>query len=131
MGFRPSCFTCIAHLYLHYTLLVSHTYASYIRHWCIFFHCEIQYNLSVFLIWYQSHCFDFFFAVLSSLLLFQTHNWFRLYNCCCSHSPLNLWHVLVIVSGSGPVAIVIQSLETIAIPLPLWSLLRLCFCKYH
>ena len=36
MGFRPNCFTCIAHLY--YTLLVPHTYASYIRHWCIFFH---------------------------------------------------------------------------------------------
>ena len=38
MGFRPNCFTCIAHLYLYYTLLVPHTYASYIRHWCIFFH---------------------------------------------------------------------------------------------
>ena len=25
-------FTCIAHLYLYYTLLVPHTYASYIRH---------------------------------------------------------------------------------------------------
>ena len=32
MGFRPSYFTCIAHLYLYYTLLVPHTYASYIRH---------------------------------------------------------------------------------------------------
>ena len=31
-------FTCIAHLYLYYTLLVQHTYASYIRHWCILFH---------------------------------------------------------------------------------------------
>ena len=131
MGFRPSCFTCIAHLYLYYTLLVSHTYASYIRHWCIFFHCEIQYNLSVFLIWYQSHRFDFFFAVLSSLVLFQTHNCFRLYYCCCNYSPLNLWRVLVIVSGSGPAAIIIQSLETIAIPSPSWSLLRLCFCRYH
>ena len=42
-------FTCIAHLYLYYTLLVPHTYASYIRQWCIFFHSEIQYNLPVFL----------------------------------------------------------------------------------
>ena len=32
MGFKPNCFTCIAHLYLYYTLLVPHTYASYIRH---------------------------------------------------------------------------------------------------
>ena len=38
MGFRPNCLTCIAHLYLYYTLLVSHTYASYIRHWYIFFY---------------------------------------------------------------------------------------------
>ena len=38
MGFRSSYFTCIAHLYLYYTLLVLHTYASYIRHWCIFSH---------------------------------------------------------------------------------------------
>ena len=40
MGFRPNCFTCIVHLYLYlyYTLLVPHTYASYIRYWCIFFH---------------------------------------------------------------------------------------------
>ena len=37
-GFRPNCFTWIAHLYLYYTLLIPHTYASYIRHWCIFFH---------------------------------------------------------------------------------------------
>ena len=32
MGFRPNYFTCIAHLYLYYTLLVPHTYVSYIRH---------------------------------------------------------------------------------------------------
>ena len=131
MGFRPNYFICIAHLYLYYTLLVLHTYASYIRYWCIFFHYEIQYNLLVFLTWYHSHCSDFFFAVLFSLVLFQTHNCFRLYNCCCNHSPLNLWRVSVIVSCFGLVAAVIQSLETTAIPLPLWSLLRLCFCKYH
>ena len=40
MGFTPNCLTCIciAHLYLYYTLLVPHTYTSYIRHWCIFFY---------------------------------------------------------------------------------------------
>ena len=32
MGFRPNYFTCTAHLYLYCTLLVPHTYASYIRH---------------------------------------------------------------------------------------------------
>ena len=32
MGFRPNYFTCTTHLYLYYTLLVPHTYASYIRH---------------------------------------------------------------------------------------------------
>ena len=46
MSFRLNCFTCIAHLYLYYTLLVPHTYASYIRHWCIFFHRKIQYKTS-------------------------------------------------------------------------------------
>ena len=46
MSFRPNYFTCIAHLYLYYTLLVPYTYASYIRHWCIFFHREIQYKTS-------------------------------------------------------------------------------------
>ena len=40
MGFRPNCFTCLAHLYLYYTLLVSYTYASYMRHWCIFSYYE-------------------------------------------------------------------------------------------
>ena len=44
MCFRPNYFTCTAYLYLYYTLLVPHTYASYIRHWCIFSHYEIQYN---------------------------------------------------------------------------------------
>ena len=33
-------------MYLYYTLLVPHTYASYIRHWCIFSHYEIQYKSS-------------------------------------------------------------------------------------
>ena len=46
MGFRPSYFTCIAQLYLYYTLLVPYTYASYIRYWCIFFHYKIQYKSS-------------------------------------------------------------------------------------
>ena len=32
LGFRPSYFSCIAHLYLYYTSLVPHTNASYIRH---------------------------------------------------------------------------------------------------
>ena len=40
----PNYFTYTAHLYLYYTLLVPHTYASYIRHWCIFSHYEIQYK---------------------------------------------------------------------------------------
>ena len=31
MGFRPNQVTCIAHLYLYYTLLVPYTYASYIK----------------------------------------------------------------------------------------------------
>ena len=64
MNFKPNYFTCIAHLYLYYTLLVPHTYASYIRHWCIFFHWEIQYNFPVFLTWYQSHCSDLFLSSL-------------------------------------------------------------------
>ena len=45
MGFRPSYFTCIAHLYLYYTLLVL-----------------------VLHLWYQSHCSDIFLAVLSLLV---------------------------------------------------------------
>ena len=57
------------------TLLVSHTYASYIRHWCIFSHKEIQTNLPVFLTWYQSHYSNLFLAILSLLawlLFFST-----------------------------------------------------------
>ena len=46
MSFRSNCFTCIIHLYLYYTLFVPHTYASYIRHWYIFSHYEIQYKSS-------------------------------------------------------------------------------------
>ena len=67
---QHTCTCTILYLYLYYTLLVPHTYASYIRHWYIFFHQEIQDNFSVFLTWYQSHRFDFFLAVLSSLILF-------------------------------------------------------------
>ena len=44
--FRPNYFTCTTHLYLYCTLLVPHTYVSYIRHWCIFSHYEIQYKSS-------------------------------------------------------------------------------------
>ena len=44
--FRPNYFTCTAHLYLYCTFLVPHTYASYIRHWCIFSHEEVQYKSS-------------------------------------------------------------------------------------
>ena len=62
--YGPNCFTCIAYLYLYYTFLIPHTYAFYIRHWCIFFHWEIQYNLPLFLTWYQSHCFDLFLGSL-------------------------------------------------------------------
>ena len=99
MGFRPSYFTCIAHLYLYYTLLVPHTYASYIRAWCIFSHYEIQYNLSVFLIWYQSHCSDLFLAVLSVLVLLHSQHCFRYHNSRCSLSPLKLWRLPVVVLG--------------------------------
>ena len=131
ISFRPNYFTCIAHLYLYYTLLVLHIYSFYIRYRCIFFHQKIQYNLSVFLTWYQSHRSNFFLAVLSSLVLFQTHNCFCLYNYCCSHSPLNLWCISVIISDFGLAVAVIQSLETTAILSLPWSLLRLCFCRYH
>ena len=66
MGFRPklpylySTLVLVLHLYLYYTLLIPHTYASYIRHWCIFFYSRntIQSVLLVptwYFTWYQSY----------------------------------------------------------------------------
>ena len=98
MGFRPSCFTCIAHLYLYYTLLVLHTYASYIRHRCIFSHYEIKYNLPVFLTWYQSYCSDLFLAVLSLLVLLHSQHRLCRHNSRHSLSPLNLQRLPTVVS---------------------------------
>ena len=76
IGFRPSQVTCIAHLYSYYTLLVIVLHFTCTAHICLLykgtdvysFIYEIQYNYSVFLTWYQSHCFDLFLAVLSSLV---------------------------------------------------------------
>ena len=44
MGFRPNYFTCTAHLYLYYILLVLHTYASYIGTDVYFLIMKIQYK---------------------------------------------------------------------------------------
>ena len=113
MGFRPNCFTCIAHLYLYYTLLVLHTYTSYIRHWCIFFHWEIQYNIPVFLIWYQSHCSDLFLAVLSLLV------WLLFFNIASAITTTAVafcrWTSDVIQPsslGSGPATTVVKEFHT-------------------
>ena len=113
MGFRPNCFTCIAHLYLYYTLLIPHTYASYIRHWCVFFHWETQYNISVFLTWYQSHCSDLFLAVLSLLV------WLFFFNIASAITTtavaFHRWTSDVIQPsslGSGPAAAVVKEFHT-------------------
>ena len=134
MGFRPNCFTCITHSYLYYTLLVPHTYASYIRHWCIFFYWEIQYNLPVFLTWYQSHCFDFFLAVLSSLVLLHSQHHFRHHNRRCSLSSLNLRRLPTLPLGSGPAAAIVEESNTAQITahvIPPWLLLRSNLWWYH
>ena len=98
MGFRPNYLSCIAHLYLYYTLLVPHTYASYTRLWCIFSHYEIQDNLPVFLAWYQSHCSDLFLVVLSLLVLLHSKHRFCRHNSRRSLSLLNLQRLPAIVS---------------------------------
>ena len=134
MGFRPNCFTCIAHLYLYYTLLVPHTYASYIRHWCTFFHEEIQYNLPVFLTWYQNHCFDFFLAVLSLLVLLHSQHRFCHHNRRCSLSPLNLRRLPSLSLGSGPAAAIVEESNTAQVTthvIPPWLLLRSNLWWYH
>ena len=134
MGFRPNCFTCIAHLYLYYILLVPHTYASYIRHWCTFFHEEIQYNLPVFLTWYQNHCSDFFLAVLSLLVLLHSQHRFRHHNRRCSLSPLNLRCLPSLSLGSGPAAAIVEESNTAQVTahvIPPWLLLRSNLWWYH
>ena len=77
MGFMSSYFTCIAHLYLYYTLFVPHTYASYIRHWCIFSRYEIQYKsfsisnmVSEPLFWHFLS--NLFFISVTSVFFFST-----------------------------------------------------------
>ena len=58
---------------------------------------EIQYNLSVFLKWYQSHCSDLFLAVLSLLVLLHSQHRFRCHNSHRSLSSLNLQHLPAVV----------------------------------
>ena len=93
MGFRPTLFTCIAHL-LYYTLclLYKSTHVYSITQ-------EIQYNHSVFLTWYQSCCFDLFLAVLSLLVLLHSQHRFCHHNSCCSLLLLNLQRLPTVVFG--------------------------------
>ena len=53
----------------------------------------------MFLTWYQSYCFEIFFAALSlfGVPCFRHHSHY------CSHSPLNLWRLSIIVSSSEPI----------------------------
>ena len=90
MGFRPTLFTCIAHLYLYYTLLVPHTYASYIKAlmyilclWNTIQSSSISNIVSESLLWP-------FLAVLSLLVLLHSQHRFRRHNNRHSLSPLNL-----------------------------------------
>ena len=91
MGFRPTLFTCIAHL-LYCTLCLL-----YKRHLCIFYWLRIQYNLPVFLTWYQSHCSNIFLAVLSLLALLHSQYRFHRHNSCRSLSSLNLQRLPAVV----------------------------------
>ena len=79
-------FTCTTHICLLYkgTLMYILDY-------------EIQYNISVFLTWYQSHCSDLFLAVLSLLVLLHSQHRFRCHNSHRSLSSLNLQHLPAVV----------------------------------
>ena len=66
---------------------------------CIFILYEIQYNYSVFLTWYQSHCSDLFWVVLSLLVCLQSQHRFRHHSSRRSLSPLNLRRLSAVVLG--------------------------------
>ena len=117
MGFRPNCLTCIAHLahlYLYYTLLVPHTYASYIRHWCIFFYSKntiqsssISNMVSEPLLW----------PFLSSLVFLSVTPFsFNIASAITTTvAAFRRWTVDVIQSsslGSGPAAAVVKEFHT-------------------
>ena len=144
MGFRPNYFTCIAHLYLYYTLLVfSHEeiqylystlilvlYFTYIFSW----RNTIYTNLPVFLTWYQSHSSDLFLAVLSLLVLFHSQHRFRHHNSHCSLSLLNLRCLPSLSLGSEPAAVVVEESNTAQITthvIPPRLLLQSNFWWYH
>ena len=141
MGFGPNCFTCIAHLYLYYTLLVLHFTCT--AHLCLLYKALmyifswrniIYTNLPVFLTWYQSHSSDLFLAVLSLLVLFHFQHHFRHHNSHCSLSPLNLQRLPSLSLGSKPAVAIVEESNTAQITahviLP-WLLLRSNFWWYH
>ena len=113
MGFRPKCFTCIAHLYLYYTLLVPHTYASYIRHWCIFFYWELQYKTSSIsnMVWEP-----LLWPFLSSLVFISVTPFFNIVSAITTTAvAFRRWTSDVTQPsslGSGPVAIIIKEFHT-------------------
>ena len=95
---------------------------------------ETQYNHSVFLTWYQSHCSDFFLAVLSLLVLLHSQHHFRHHNKRCSLSPLNLRRLPSLSLGSGLAAAVVEESNTAQITthvIPPRLLLRSNFWWYH
>ena len=114
MGFRPHCFTCKAHLYLYSILFVPHTYTSYIRHWYIFFHWEIQYNLPIFLTWYQNY---FLVAMIfCSYGIFKSNLYLpRCFFFCCVHL---LWLLTVAVKTLRYSQATVRSRINTARPLP-------------
>ena len=95
---------------------------------------EIQYNYSVFLIRYQSHCSDLFLEVLSLLVLLHSQHCFRHHNSRCSLSPLNLRRLPSLSLGSGPVAAVFEESNIARITahvIPPRLLLQSNFWWYH
>ena len=95
---------------------------------------EIQYNYSVFLIRYQSHCSDLFLEVLSLLVLLHSQHCFRHHNSRCSLSPLNLRRLPSLSLGSGPVAAIVEESNIARITahvIPPRLLLQSNFWWYH
>ena len=82
----------IYHIYCttHFAFYIKDTYV-YSIDW------EIQYNIPVFLTWYQSYCSDIFLAVLSLLVSLHSQHCFRRHNSRRSLSLLNLQRLPAVV----------------------------------
>ena len=121
--------------YLYSTHTCTTQFTSYIKE-LMYILLLVKYNTihSVFLTWYQSHCSDLFLVVLSLFGVTPNSQLLPLSQLQCSHSPLNLRRLSVIISSSRPTTTIIKESHTTrtnAIIVAVVNLARLCFSRYH